>query len=146
MDPIARFMEYAAAFEEVYESDDWSALEAFFTEDAVYEVVGATLLAGRHEGRAAVFAALKAALDAHDRRFPTRELVLREGPELSEGVVKFRWQASYRGPGIPELVMEGRESIWLEGDRITRLVDEIPLEIGEITAQWFSHYGELLGP
>ena len=40
MDPLARFSEYAAAFEEAVRTDDWSGVEPFFTEDAVYEVTG----------------------------------------------------------------------------------------------------------
>ena len=34
------FMEYAAAFEQTYVDDDWSRLEPFFSEHAVYEVRG----------------------------------------------------------------------------------------------------------
>ena len=58
MDPLARFLEYAAAFEEAVRTDDWAALEAFFTEDAVYEVIGSPTFEVRHEGRDAVFASL----------------------------------------------------------------------------------------
>ena len=38
MSALARFQQYAEAFEEVFESDDWSHLEPYFTEDAVYEI------------------------------------------------------------------------------------------------------------
>ena len=40
MDPFSRFREYAASFEEVVKTDDWSLLEPYFAEDAVYEVIG----------------------------------------------------------------------------------------------------------
>lgn len=145
MDPIARFIEYAAAFEDVYKSDDWQVLESYFTDTAVYELVGADAFAGRHEGREAVFAALKTALDSFDRRFETRQLDVLEGPELREGAVWFRWRGSYRSPGLPELVIEGQERVWLEGDRIQRMVDDIPLEIGHISQYWFDQYGARLG-
>ena len=32
-----RFQSYADAFEETYVDDDWSRIEQFFTEDAVFE-------------------------------------------------------------------------------------------------------------
>ena len=31
------FLAYAAAFEDAYATDDWSKIEPYFTEDAVYE-------------------------------------------------------------------------------------------------------------
>jgi hypothetical protein len=146
MDAIARFTEYAAAFEDVYKSDDWTALERFFSEDAVYELTGADLFVGRHEGRDAVFAALKASLDRFDRRFETRQLEALEGPALRDGAVWMRWRASYRSPGVPELVIDGQESVFFEGDRIVRMVDDFPLEMGPITAYWFEQYGDRLPP
>jgi hypothetical protein len=144
MDAIARFTEYAAAFEDVYKSDDWTALEGFFAEDAVYELSGAEFFAGRHQGRDAVFAALKASLDSFDRRFETRQLEVLEGPALREGGVWLRWRASYRSPGVPELTIDGEESVFFEGDRIVRMVDRFPLEMGPITAYWFEQYGSRL--
>lgn len=145
MDPIGRYKEYAAAFEDVFKSDDWTQLESFFTENAVYEMVGADFFAARHEGRDAIFAALKTSLDSFDRRFETRELKILEGPGLKEGAVWMRWRASYRSRGVPELVIDGQELATFEGDRIARLVDVIPLEMGEITQYWFEHYGHQLG-
>ncbi len=32
-----RYQSYAEAFEETYKDDDWTRIEPFFTEDAVYE-------------------------------------------------------------------------------------------------------------
>ena len=40
MDSLTRFGQYAKAFEEVFVNDDWTHLEPFFTEDAVYEIPG----------------------------------------------------------------------------------------------------------
>ena len=44
-------MEYYEAFEEAYDSDEWSVVEPFFTDDAVYEVTGAAALTGTPTGR-----------------------------------------------------------------------------------------------
>ena len=103
MDPIKRFLEYAAAFESVYKDDDWSLLEPYFTEDAVYEITGGPPFEGRHEGRDAVFAGLEQAVNSFDRRFDSRELEVLEGPELRDGAVWLRWRATYRVEGAPEL-------------------------------------------
>lgn len=144
MEPLERFIAYATAFEETVRSDDWTGLEAFFTDDALYEVTGSPIFAARHQGREAVFAGLKASLDAIDRRFETRELEMLKGPELRDGAVRFKWRAAYRSPGVPELVFEGLETVVFEGDRIRHLVDEIPLEMGGITEHWLNHYETLL--
>jgi hypothetical protein len=146
MDALTRFQEYAVAFEEVFRSDDWSALEPYFTENAVYEVLGGAPFAGLHEGRDAVFAHLKSSLDGFDRRFASRKLELLEGPVLRDGSVWFRWRASYGSPGLPELVIDGEETLSFEGERIQRLEDAFSPEMSSITESWFAAYGERLPP
>ena len=69
-----------------------------------------------------------------------------EGPLEREGAVWFKWRLGYSGPGVPELSMDGTETAYFEGDRIQRLVDHIPLEMGAITEHWMSHYQSLLLP
>jgi hypothetical protein len=146
MDAIARFGAYAAAFEQVVESDDWSLLEPWFCEDAVYEILGGPPFAGRHEGREAVLAHLKRSLDGFDRRFEQRSIELLEGPKLRDGAVWIRWRASYKTPGLPELVIDGEETAEFEGDRIRRLEDRFPLEMSALTEAWFSSWGSRLPP
>ncbi len=53
---------YADAFEETLKDDDWSRLEPYFPETAVYEIVGGPF-ACQLEGRRAIFAGLKKSLD-----------------------------------------------------------------------------------
>ncbi len=146
MDPIARFQEYAAAFEQVYTSDDWSLLEPYFTEDAVYEIFGGEPFAGKHEGRDALLAHLKRSVDGFERRFETRELEILEGPELEGNSVWLRWRGSYRSPGLAELVIDGEETAVFEGDRIRRLEDRFPPEASPITEAWFEANGSRLRP
>ncbi len=146
MDPIQRFGEYAAAFERAYASDDWSELGAFFTEDAVYEVPGGPPFGGRAEGRDAVVAHLRRSVNAFDRRFPSRRLELLDGPSLRGDRVWMRWRASYSGPGIPELVLDGEESVVFDGDRIRRLEDRFPPEAAAITEMWFRSFEDRIAP
>ena len=123
MDPVQRFGAYAAAFEKAYASDDWSLLVPYFSEEAVYEILGEPPLGGRHQGRDAVLAYFKQAVDGFDRRFDTRSLELLEGPEVRDGRVWLRWRAVYTRAGAPDLAIEGEATAEFDGDRIARLED-----------------------
>lgn len=146
MSEIDRFQQYADAFEEVFVNDDWSLLEPYFTEDAVYEIHAAPPFAARNEGRKAVFAALKASLDGNDRRFDTRKLEVTEGPELRDGVVWFRWRVSYERAGTPGVAIEGIETARFEGDRIALLEDTFSEESQAAVLQFLGAHGDKLKP
>ena len=138
MDPVARFVAYAAAFEVAYATDDWSKIEPFFTEDAVYRPppgFGEPIV-----GRAALMVAFKAIVDASDRRFASRAVEVLDGPALRDGVVWMRWAATYTLPGAPALRMVGEETAAFSGDRIQRLEDEMSdAEIGQVQAYMARH-------
>ena len=80
---IPRFGAYAAAFEKAYAGDEWSLVEPFFAEDAVYDAGLPELLGGRIEGRAAILAYFRDVLNRFDRRFASRRVELLEGPRES---------------------------------------------------------------
>jgi hypothetical protein len=124
---IPRFAEYAAAFEKAFASDDWSVVAPFFSEDAEYEVglgppftpeSGSCL-----RGRDAILGYFKKALDAFDRRFATREVVLLEGPLADGNTVWIRGRADYTSPVAPDLSFELEEIATFAGDVICRLED-----------------------
>ncbi len=142
---LERFAAYAAAFEKAFENDDWSLVEPFFTEDAVYHVTGAPPLGATHEGRAAVLAGFKASVDALDRRFDVREVRLVEGPTQKDGTIWFRWAGTYRRAGLPDFHLEGAETVWFEGDRIRRLEDDISDEMHAQAAAYLVEHGDRLG-
>lgn len=146
MDRMARFQEYAAAFEDFVKSDDASVLEPFFAENAVYQITGGEPFGGRHEGRAAVIGHLKRSLDGFDRRFESRQLEVLDGPVLRDGDVWMRWRASYKTPGVAELVIDGEETVRFDGDRIALLHDVFPPEAGPLLQHWLDHYGDELRP
>ena len=145
MDAIQRFGEYAEAFEKFFESNDASLLEPYFTEDAVYETLGAAAFAGRIEGREAVFTHMKNSLDSFDRRFSERQLEAIEGPELRDGAVWMRWRVTYKLDGAPDLVIDGEETAEFEGDRIERLEDRMPEDASEMLGYLETHAAKL-GP
>ena len=73
-----RFEAYAADFERTFVDDDWSRLEQYFTEDAVYSTPANAL---RVLGREKVLAVLRAAVSGFDGRCDSRVLVTTEGPD-----------------------------------------------------------------
>src|SRR5688500_9439147 len=100
MGPTMRFLEYAQAFEQTFDDDDWTRLERFFAPDAVYEVRNAPF-ACRIEGREAIFRGIRLSLEGFDRRLAKRtievtEPPVEEGDRLSVGV-----SVTYTKPGAP---------------------------------------------
>ena len=147
MKPIEVFGKYAMAFEEVVRLDDWSVLEPFFTEDAVYETIGSGPFAGRREGRQAVLDHLKQSLDGFDRRFDVREdpeMVL--GPEVTDDSVWIRWRVTYRVKGAPPFVLEGEETAVMNGDRIHRLEDRFTDQMAANLDDWMTKHSDRLKP
>jgi len=145
MSNIARFAAYAGAFEQAYESDDWSQVESFFSEDAVYEVPFGPPLGGRFEGRDAILAYFKDVLDRFDRRFDSREIAVLEGPREEGDAVWLRGSATYRAAGVPDLHFELEETAHFDGDRIRRLEDRYDDETARRVAAYLAAHGAKLG-
>lgn len=143
---LERFAAYAAAFEKAFENDDWSVVEPFFTENAVYETFAVAPFGGRHEGRDAVMAQFKTVLDTFDRRFDVRELQPLEGPEERDGSVWMRWRVTYKREGMPDIVLDGEETAFFEGDRIRRLEDRMPEESVKGVTETLGAHGDKLLP
>ncbi|MEM9174559.1 MAG: nuclear transport factor 2 family protein [Myxococcota bacterium] len=123
MNLLQRFIEFAAAFEKAYVDDDWTRLEPFLTEDAVYEVTGGPPLGGRWTGRQAVLTQLKASVDGLDRHFDERKTELLGAPVAADDTVTFDWRGTYTLAGKPDLVFGGTERVEFEGDRIRFFTD-----------------------
>ena len=145
MSKIPRFAAYAATFEKCVASDDWSLLEPFFTEDAVYDVPADPPLGGRIEGRAAILAWFKGIFDRFDRRFESRELALLEGPKETGDAVWIRGRATYRAKGVPGFVLELEETASFDGDRIRLLEDRYEPAMQRAVADYLEAYGGKLG-
>jgi hypothetical protein len=145
MSKIGRFAAYAAAFEKAFVSDDWSVVEPFFTEGAVYEVDLDPPMGGLFEGRTAILAYFKQVLDQFDRRFASREIALLEGPKEEGDSVWIRGSATYRAPGIPDFTLTLKEVVRFEGDRIVRLEDHYAPEMKRTIAAHVKEYGGRLG-
>ena len=137
MSILDRYQAYAAAFEESYEDDDWSRIEPFFTEDAVYE--------GDPDarGRDAVIAKLKNGVDNFDRRMDSRTPDF-EPPTVEGDTLTMKWKVTYTKAALPDLVISGTEVAVFEGDRIAHLRDVFDPEAQKALEQWMARHGASL--
>jgi len=142
---IPRFVEYASAFEQSFASDDWSHVEPFFAENAVYEVMLDPPMGGRFEGRDAIIAYFRFVLDGFDRRFASREIALIDGPTERDGAVWIRGSATYRKDGVPDLVLVLEETATFEGDLIQRLEDRYEPAMKQDLVAYVTQHGPQLG-
>ena len=145
MSNIPKFAAYAAAFEKAYVDDEWGELEAFFSEDVVYEVGLPLLGAERIEGRDALLAWFPDVLDRFDRKFGSRELKALDGPTEEADEVWIRGAATYRSKGIADFVLVLEETLRFEEGRIVHLEDRYTVEMADQTARFARSYGARLG-
>ena len=134
-----RYQAYAEAFEQAYEDDDWTRIEPFFTEDAVYE--GAPEDA---RGRAAVLAKLKGGVDTFDRNMDSRTPDF-ETPTVEGNTIRMNWKVTFTKASCPDLVIFGRETAVFEGDRIALLRDEFDPAAEATMGEWMAAHGAKLG-
>lgn len=143
---IDRFMAYAAAFEEAYVSDNWSQLEPFFTEDAVYVSIAPVPFGGEYKGRTAVLRQFQKAVNDFDRRFDSRKLEILEGPIEQDGSVWIRGAVTYALAGAPDCRMVAEERAVFTGDRISRLEDVFTDAEAERVGTYLAQHGAKLKP
>lgn len=146
MGMIDRYLAYAAAFEEVYAGNNWSKLEPFFTDDAVYAFIAPAPFGGEYKGRAAVLTQFQNSVNGLDRRFDSRKVEVLEGPTEKDGSVWMRWAAIYTLAGAPDCRMEGEERAVFTGDRISRLEDSMTEAEASRVGAYFAQYGTKLKP
>ena len=137
MSILDRYQAYAAAFEESLADDDWSRIEPFFTEQAVYE--------GDPDarGRDAVLAKLKGGVDAFDRRMDSRTPDF-QTPTVQGDTLTMSWKVTYTKAGLPDLAISGVETAVFEGDRISLLRDEFDPEAQKAMGEWMARHGAAL--
>ena len=131
------YQAYASAFEESFVDDDWSRLEPYFTEDAVYEGDPAA------SGREAVLAKLKAGVDGFDRKMDKRSPDF-QPPSVEGNTLTMNWTVSYQKAGAPDLVLKGVETAVFEGDRIALLRDDFDPEAQKALGEWMEAHGAKL--
>ncbi len=137
MSILDRYQAYADAFEKSYVDDDWSHVEPYFTEDAVYE--------GDPDarGRDAVLAKLKGGVDNFDRRMDSRTPEF-EPPSVEGDTLTMKWKVTYTKKGRPDLAISGVEIAVFDGDRIALLRDTLDPEAEKNMQKWMAEHGAAL--
>lgn len=132
-----RYQAYADAFEESYVDDDWSRIEQYFTENAVYE--------GDPDarGREAVLAKLKGGVDDFDRKMDKRTPDF-QTPSVEGNTLTMKWTVTYQKAGAPDLVLSGVERAVFEGDRIALLRDDFDPDAQKAMGEWMAEHGAKL--
>jgi hypothetical protein len=138
MSILDRYRAYADAFEESYADDDWSRIEQYFTEDAVYEGDPDAV------GREAVLAKLKGGVDGFDRKMDERTPDF-QTPTVAGNTLTMKWTVTYEKAGAPDLAISGVETAVFEGDRIARLRDSFDPDAEKAMGEWMSQHGAKLG-
>lgn len=134
---LDRYLAYADDFEKSYVDDDWTRIEPYFTEGAVYAGEPSA------QGRKAVLAKLKNGVDGFDRRMDSRTPDF-ERPSVDGNTLTMKWKVSYTKAGLPDLVISGREIAVFEGDRIAHLSDEFDPEAQAAMGKWMAKHGKAL--
>jgi hypothetical protein len=139
MDTLQRFGAYAADFEKTFQDDDWTRLEEYFAEDAVYTVEGAPF-ACEVRGRDAIFRAIKKSIDGFDRRMDKREISPGGAPEVEGRRVTVSGGVRYEKEGMEPISIHLSETAEFdEAGRIVRLHDVYPESQDEALA-WIERH------
>jgi hypothetical protein len=137
MTKLQHFLSYAAAFEQTYADDDWSRLEPFFTEDAVYSVSGMAQPCELH-GRDRILRGMRKSLDGFDRKMAHREIVPTAPPVEADGRVTLKGLVRYRRIDSPPVELHATIVVEFDGDRICRMHDTFTLD--PAAQQWLARY------
>lgn len=138
MSIMERYQAYADAFEESYADDDWSRIEQYFTDDAVYEAEPEDAV-----GRAAVLAKLKGGVDTFDRRMDSRTPDF-QTPSVDGDTLTMKWRVTYTKADLPDLVISGVETAVFRGEQIARLADAFDPEAQKAMGEWMAKHGAAL--
>jgi predicted ester cyclase len=128
MSDLARFLDYARAFELAVLSDEFGLIEPFFADDARHRVTGENPFAADDGGRDAVVAGLRASVGRIDRRFDARIVEIVEGPALRDGGIGMRFRMRLRRSGLPDLLLEGDHLTGYDGGGAIVRIDETLLD------------------
>lgn len=144
-DLTERYAAYVAAFELAFHSDDWTAIEPFFTRDVVIRI-HTEPFAGGCQGIDGVADYFRGVLDNFDRRFDERAIT--SPPQISQtgNRVRAAWRTCYSRAGAPDLTMSGVEVATFRGQHIARLDSRFDEGVSERMVDWLTRYSNLLRP
>ena len=133
------FSAYVEAFEETYQDEDWSRLEVYFTENALYVTGDGQEIFGRDS----IISYLTDSVESVDRRFDSRSPIF-SVPETSGTKVSVSWKLTFSKDGAPDLVSNGSEIAEFDDGAICQLNSVFGEGVIERARVWMEKYGELL--
>lgn len=138
---------WIAAFDRACQTDDWTPLAAFLTEDVVYIVAGAPF-ACEVRGRDAVIAAFQKSIGNFDRKFDERHWRGVGVRVWAPNAITGRAQGRYRMAGKPELIFSAYGHWYYRGDKICLMTDIYDLSEQDVieALEWLGMHGEGLDP
>lgn len=135
MDILQQFLAYAGAFETTLADDDWSRLQQYFHDDAVYEVKSPTF-GCKLQGPQAIFAGIKKSLDGFDRKFAGRRIDVKGAPEVDGDELRMAWEVTYNQSGWSDFVLRGSSVVRYRDGKIAYLSDHYDESIEREIADW----------
>jgi len=145
MEILNQFMAYAEAFEKTYADDDWSRLQPYFAEDAVYEVqsevFGCSL-----RGPEAILAGLKKSVNGFDRKFAQRTIDVTAPPRVDGDELSLDWTVTYQQEGLTPFVLRGSSRAQFRDGKIIALVDSYDSSVTADAVAWQQANGVVLDP
>lgn len=145
MENLARFMQYAAAFEQTLVDDDWSRLRQYFADDALYEVK-ADAFGCSLRGTDAIFTGIRKSLNGMDRKFDGRSVDVTDGPHAEGDDLRMAWTLTYRKQGKTPYVLRGRTEVRYRDGKIAYMADSYDPSVGPEAATWMQQNDMLLDP
>ena len=142
MDVLKKYKSYYQAFEDAYDSDNWSAVSSYFTDDAIYE----SPMTGQAKGKENVMNVFSESLNRFDRQFSVKRTIENIDSEtiVEDNYLKIVGIVTYSHEGIPDLKVTMDEELWFKNELIEKIVDTIDeTEMGKIQ-QHLEKYGDKL--
>jgi len=135
------YLDYAQAFEDTYEDDDWTRVEPYFSTDAEYlPGDGRTI-----NGREAISSHFGESVNGLDRRFDSRILEHFGEPTVNGNQTSIPWELTLKKDGAPDLVLSGTGNATFEGNLISRLEDVFDDGVVASLQAWMGKHAQILG-
>jgi hypothetical protein len=135
MDILTHFLAYAGDFEKSYKDDEWTRLNQYFTDDAVYEVKGLGTNC-RLQGPTAIFKGIKKSLDGFDRRFDSRKIDITSAPVVEGDTMRVGWVVTYEKKGLAPFPLRGRSEARYRDGKIAYLGDSYDAAMAADAVEW----------
>ncbi|MEM7277814.1 MAG: hypothetical protein AAF385_06780 [Pseudomonadota bacterium] len=134
---LATFKQYAGAFEEALDDNNWARIAPYFADHALYLPGDGRTVTGRDS----IIDFLKDSVESLDRKFDRREFL---GPPICQvagEVVTMNFAINYAKEGLPDLKISGKEIASFEAGLISRLEDQLDEDTRQRLPNWLEKYG-----